>query len=106
VKKPAVALLINMFVLPGMGQFYIGQKGKGIAIIAVTNILLAAGFILFLKIMLPVLGTHIKREKITAAQILQQVLPYALWAKLILASMLATWIYAVADSIATMRKTG
>ncbi len=95
-----------MFVLPGMGQFYIGQKGKGIAIIALINILLAAGIILSLKIMLPVMGAHISGEKITAAQILQQIQPYALWANLILASMLAIWIYAVADSIATMRKSG
>ena len=102
--KTMVALLINLFVLPGAGQAYLGQKGKGIAIIAVTNILLLAGIFLFMKIMSPVLAAHISGEPITADQILRHIQPYAFWGKLLLASILAVWGYAVVDLIGQMKK--
>lgn len=104
--KTLVALLINLFVLPGAGQVYLGRKGKGIAIIALTNIILLAGIFLVMKIMSPVLAAHITGTPITADQILRQVQPYAFWAKLLLASMFAVWGYAVVDLAGAFRKQG
>ena len=104
-KKTVNALLLNAFVLPGMGQIYLGYKGKGIAIIVLTNLLMLVAFLLIIKITGPVVGAHLTGMPITAAMIMEQIKPFALWIKLLLAAIFTLWCYSLIDLATSFKRT-
>lgn len=104
-KRPVVALLMNALVLPGLGQLYLGRKGKGIALIITINLLLLAALFLVMKIISPLIGAQLAGNQITPAQIMVQVQPYALWAKLMLAALLGLWGYGLIDLLSAFQSS-
>lgn len=102
-KRPMIALLLNALLLPGMGQFYLGRKTKGIALIIAVNLLLFPALFLIMKIASPIIGAQLTGAPLTAPQILAAVQPYATWAKLLLAAFLALWGYGVVDLVSAFR---
>lgn len=104
-KRPIVALLFNALVLPGLGQLYLGRKGKGIALIIAINLLLLVALFLVMKILSPVIGAQLTGTPITPQQIMAAVLPYALWAKLLLAALFGLWGYGLVDLVSAFRES-
>jgi len=43
-KRPLIALALSAFVLPGLGQLYLGRKIKGGILLVAVNLLLLASF--------------------------------------------------------------
>lgn len=101
--RPVIALLLNAFLLPGMGQIYLGKKIKGIAIILSINLLLLPALFLLMKIASPIIGAHMTGNPVTATQILSIVQPYSVWAKVLIFAFVALWGYSLLDITKEMR---
>lgn len=102
-KRTVIALLLNALVLPGAGQLYLGRKVKGVVLIMAINLLLLAALFLMLKISAPVVAAHLGGTPVTPQQILTAIQPYAIWAKLLLAALLAVWGFGLVDLVGALR---
>jgi len=105
-KRPLIALALSAFVLPGLGQLYLGRKIKGgILLVAVTFLLLAT-FSLLLKLSAPLIDAQLSGTPLTPTLILAQIQTNTYWYKLLLAAFLGIWGYGVLDLISAFRETG
>lgn len=104
-KRPIIALLLSALILPGLGQLYLGRRTKGIALIMAINFLLLAALFFVMKVASPVIGAHLAGTPITPELIMQKLLPYGVWAKLLLAAILGLWGFGVVDLISAFRGT-
>ncbi len=93
------AALLSAFVLPGLGQLYKGNRGKGVILIILVNIFLLAGLFFVMQGM----GAFILSAKVSGAadavkllDTLQRNSPAARW---LLAAFFSLWAYAVADAL-------
>lgn len=102
-KRPLIALALSAFVLPGLGQLYLGRKVKGVTLVIAVNLLLLAAFFLLMKISAPLVGAHFAKMPITPELILAQIQPHAVWGKALLAIFLGIWGYGVVDLISAFR---
>jgi TM2 domain-containing membrane protein YozV len=96
-KRPIIALLLSALILPGLGQLYLGRRTKGIVLIMAINLLLLASLFFVMKISSPVIGAHLTGTPLTPTLILQQVQPYSVWAKLLLAAFMGLWGFSLMD---------
>jgi len=96
-KRPLIALLLSALILPGLGQLYLGRRTKGIILVMAINLLLLASLFFVMKISSPVIGAHLTGTPLTPALILQQIQPYSLWAKLLLAAFMGLWGFGMVD---------
>jgi len=96
-KRPIIALLLSALILPGLGQLYLGRRTKGIILVMAINLLLLASLFFVMKISSPVIGAHLTGTPLTPALILQQIQPYSLWAKLLLAAFMGLWGFGMVD---------
>ena len=103
-KKPLIALALSAFVLPGLGQLYLGRKLKGGLLVVLVNLLLLTAFFLLLKVSAPLVGAHLAKTPITPELLLAQIEPHALWGKALLAVFLGVWGYAVVDIFSAFRE--
>ena len=103
-KRPLIALALSAFVLPGLGQLYLGRRIKGALLILVVNLLLLAAVFLVMKLAAPLLGAHLSGTPGTAGMILAQVQPQAVWVKGMLAVFLGIWGYGVVDLVSAFRE--
>lgn len=105
-KRPLIALALSAFVLPGLGQLYLGRKIKGGILLVAVNLLLLASFFLLLKLSAPLIDAQLSGTPLTSTLILAQIQPDTYWGKLLLAAFLGIWGYGVLDLISAFRKTG
>ena len=96
-KRPLIALLLSALILPGLGQLYLGRRTKGIILVMAINLLLLVSLFFVMKISSPVIGAHLTGTPLTPALILQQIQPYSLWAKLLLAAFMGLWGFSLVD---------
>lgn len=104
-KRPLVAFLLTALVLPGLGQLYWGRKLKGALLLVIVNLLLLVAFFLTMKFSAPLIAVKLSGEVITPELVLAQLEPYAFWGKLLLASFLGVWGFAVMDIGSIFKET-
>jgi TM2 domain-containing membrane protein YozV len=102
-KRIVIAFLLNAFVLPGVGQIYLGRKVKGVVLVMAVNLLLLAALFFMMKISSPVIAAHLSGTPITPQQVLEAIQPYSLWAKLLLSALLGVWGFGLVDLISVLR---
>jgi TM2 domain-containing membrane protein YozV len=97
--KNIKAALLSAFILPGLGQFYKGEKVKGGIILLLVNIFLLAALFLVMKGM----GSFLLTAKISgtgeALKVLETVKqgsPYISW---LLTGFLVLWVAAIVDAL-------
>ncbi len=98
-KSRLIALLLSVFVLPGMGQLYLGRKIRGVAIILVVNLLMLIGLFLILKGLSPVIAVKIASGAIGANELLAGMDNITGYGKSLMAGFTVVWCFSVADLI-------
>lgn len=99
-KRKYVALLLSALVLPGLGQLYLGQKGKGVAIIMLVNMILLVGLFVLLKGLSPVIANQIAGGAVSSsADVLKGMQGASPLAKGVLASFFVVWAFALVDVV-------
>ena len=91
------ALLLNAFVLPGLGQLYLGRKVIGIAIILLVNLLLLFGLFIVLKGLSPVIASRMVPGTINTADIQGALQGVTGLGKGLLAGFGVLWGYSIVD---------
>jgi TM2 domain-containing membrane protein YozV len=90
------AVLLNAFVLPGLGQLLLGRKIKGFICIMLVNILLLASLFVVLKTISPVIAAQIagSSDGAAVAGAIEQASGFG---KALLAAIVVVWGYALID---------
>jgi TM2 domain-containing membrane protein YozV len=96
-KRTRTALLLNAFVIPGLGQLYLGRKTAGIAIIMLVNLLLLFGLFVVLKGLSPVIAAQVVPGAISTADIQGALQGVAGLGKGLLAGFGLLWGYSIVD---------
>jgi TM2 domain-containing membrane protein YozV len=96
-KRRTVALLLNAFLLPGLGQLYLGRKAVGVAILLVANLFLLLGLFLLLKGAAPLIASQMTTGKIDPAEVLAAIDSVAGYGRALLLAFLLLWGYALVD---------
>ena len=88
---------LSAFVLPGLGQLYLGRRVKGGVMLLFDNIFILAALFVALrsagKLLVARTGGGLDAEKVLSS--IQADAPYARW---ILGGFLILWIYGVVDA--------
>lgn len=95
--RTRTALLLNAFVLPGLGQLYLGRKTVGIAIILLVNLLLLLGLFIILKGLSPIIAAQVVPGAISTADIQGVLQGMAGLGKAFLVGFGLLWGYAIVD---------
>lgn len=103
-KRSLIALLLSIFVLPGMGHLYLGKKQKGVALILAVNLLLLVALFFVMKVASPLIGAHLTGTPLTAALIMEKIQPYSTWGTLLLAAFFVLWGFSLMDLIGSLRR--
>ncbi len=96
-KKKTRALLLTAFVLPGLGQLYLGRKGAGLCLVMLVNLLLLLAFFLLLKGSAPLLAAKLAPGTIKPSDISAGFASLAGYGKALLAAFALVWGYAITD---------
>lgn len=100
-KRKLIALLLSAFVLPGLGQLYLGRKVKGTAIILITNLLMLLALFVLLKGLSPVIAAKIASGTIVGPdEVLAGLHTVSYFGKALLAAFGLVWGYSVVDILA------
>ncbi|GEM_PF-358461 len=102
-KRPLIAILFSAFILPGLGQLYLGRRTKGIILIAAVNLLLIASLFFVMKLSSPLIAARISGEQLNSAILLKQIEPHKTWARLILAGFFGLWGFSLIDLLSAFR---
>jgi len=93
------ALLLNAFVLPGLGQLYLGRKVVGIALIMLVNLLLLLALFVVLKGASPLIAAKLTSGSLGSAETLSALDSVAGYGRALLAAIAAVWGFALVDII-------
>ena len=96
-KRRWIAFLLSAFVLPGMGQLYLGQKVKGVAIIFIINLLMLLALFVLVKGLGPAITVKIATGTVDQKDVLAGLNGAAGFGKLILAAFMLVWCFAGLD---------
>jgi len=96
--RKRVALLLNAFVLPGLGQLYLGRKLKGIIILLLTNLLLLLALFLLLKAATPLIAAQMTSGRLNPGELMSGLESLAGYGRSLLAAFAVVWGYALFDS--------
>jgi TM2 domain-containing membrane protein YozV len=98
-KRKVTALLLSAFVLPGLGQFYLGRKLVGGILLVAVNIILLAGLFVMLRGLSPVIAVQIAggAAGVTQADIGTALASTSAFGKGILASFFLVWTFSIVD---------
>lgn len=99
-KRTITALLLSALVIPGLGQLYLGRKGRGIAIILLVNLLLLLSVFVLMKGLSPVIASKIVSGSINSHDILNSLQGVAGFGQSLLAGFALLWVYSIADILA------
>jgi hypothetical protein len=97
--RKRTALLLSALVLPGLGQFYIGRKATGIAIIMLVNLLLLLALFVLLKGLSPVIAAQAVSGGTSARDVSAALHGVAGFGKALLAGFALLWAVSIADLI-------
>ena len=97
--RKTIALLLNAFLLPGLGQIYLGRKVAGIVILMLANLFLLLGLFVLLKGASPVIATQMATGKIDPAEVLAAIDSVAGSGRALLFAFVLLWGYALVDVI-------
>ncbi|HEX8960947.1 MAG TPA: hypothetical protein VF775_05195 [Geobacteraceae bacterium] len=105
-KKNIKAALLSAFVLPGLGQFYRGDRVKGGILIALVNVFLLAALFLVLKGMGELLVTAKLSGMSAAERVIEGLKEKSPAVRALLAAFFALWAYGVVDALLHKEKSG
>lgn len=103
-KRPLIALLLSAFVLPGLGQLYVGRRLKGALLLVAVNLLLVAALFFAMKLSAPLIGARLSGAPVTPELVLAQIEPHMGWGKALLAAFLGIWGFGVVDLFSAFRE--
>lgn len=100
-KRKLTALLLSAFVLPGLGQLYLGHKVVGGIIIVLVNLVLLLGLFVLLRGLSPVIANQIAGGaiSITPSEVMTSLDGASAFGKAVLGSFVLLWVYSVVDVI-------
>jgi len=99
--RKARALLLNAFILPGLGQLYLGRKIKGIVIILLVNLLLLLALFVLFKAASPMIAARMTSGRISPDELLSGLESVAGYGRSLLAALLLLWGYGLFDLFST-----
>lgn len=91
------ALLLNAFVLPGLGQLYLGRKVSGISLILLVNLLLLLALFVLLKGASPLIAAQMASGSLGSSDILTALDSVAGYGRALLIAIALVWGYALID---------
>lgn len=91
------ALLLNAFVLPGLGQLYLGRKVAGIALILLVNLLLLLALFVVLKGASPLIAAKMTSGSLGSAEVLAALEGVSGYGRALLCAFVVVWGYALID---------
>lgn len=103
-RRSLTALLLSVFILPGLGHLYLGKKQKGVALVLAVNLLLLVALFFVMKLASPLIGAHLTDTPLTADLIMEAIQPYSIWAKLLLAAFFSLWGFSLVDLVSILRR--
>ena len=99
-KRTIIALLMSALVIPGLGQLYLGRKGRGIAIILLVNLLLLLTVFVIMKGLSPVIASKMVSGTISSQETLSSLHNVSGFGQALIAGFALLWVYSVADILA------
>jgi hypothetical protein len=96
--------MLSALVLPGLGQLYLGRKGRGIILILLVNLLLLLSVFVLLKGLSPVIASRMISGTIGSREILSSLQEATGFGRALLAGFALLWVYSVADILACRDK--
>lgn len=96
-KRTITAILLSALVLPGLGQLYLGRKGRGIALILLVNLLILLSVFVLLKGLSPVIASRMISGSISSQTILSALEGASGFGRTLLAGFALIWAYSVGD---------
>lgn len=99
-KRKITALMLSALVLPGLGQLYLGRKGRGVAIILLVNLLLLLTVFVLLKGLSPVIASKMISGTFKPQDLLAALQGVTGFAQSLLAGFALLWVYSVVDLVA------
>jgi hypothetical protein len=91
------ALLMTALLVPGLGQLYLGRTARGIALIALTNLLLLLALVVLLKGTAPAVAARFASGAVSPADIMAGLAGVAWYGRALLAAFALVWAVAMAD---------
>lgn len=97
--KKMTALLLSAFVLPGLGQLYLGRKLVGGILIVVVNLVILLALFVVLRGLSPVIASQIAGGaiSITPAEVMTALEGATGFGKAVLAAFCLVWAFSVVD---------
>ncbi|OGU15830.1 MAG: hypothetical protein A2076_14615 [Geobacteraceae bacterium GWC2_53_11] len=97
--KKITALLLSAFVLPGLGQLYLGRKLVGGILIVLVNLVLLLALFVVLRGLSPVIASKIAGGAITItpSEVMNALDGATGFGKAVLASFCLIWVFSVVD---------
>lgn len=95
------ALLLSAFVLPGLGQIYLGRKAVGGIIIVLVNLILLLALFVLLRGLSPLIASRIAAGAvaIAPAEVMQALDGASGFGKGVLAAFFLVWAFSVVEII-------
>lgn len=97
------ALLLSAFVLPGLGQIYLGRKAVGGIIIVLINLILLLALFVLLRGLSPVIASQIAAGAvvISPSEVMQALDGASGFGKGVLAAFFLVWAFSVVEILKT-----
>lgn len=97
--KKVTALLLSAFVLPGLGQIYLGRKLVGGILIVLVNLVLLLALFVLLRGLSPVIASRIAGGAIsmTPSEVMKGLEGATGFGKAVLAAFFVVWTFSVVD---------
>lgn len=97
--KKVTALLLSAFVLPGLGQIYLGRKIVGGILIVLVNLVLLLALFVLLRGLSPVIASRIAGGaiSITPSEVMKGLEGTTGFGKAVLAAFFVVWTFSVVD---------
>lgn len=98
-KRSRTALLLNAFVLPGLGQLYLGRRVVGVAIIMLVNLLLLLALFVLLKGLAPVIAARMASGAFSSRELMAALQGVSGFAQALLAGFALLWVFSLVDIV-------
>lgn len=93
------AILMNAFLLPGMGQLFLGRKVTGIIIILIVNLLMLLALFVLLKGASPLIAAKVTAGQVGFDEVHAAITGVAGYGKALLVAFGVVWGFAMYDVI-------
>ncbi len=103
-KRTLNAVLLSALILPGLGQLYLGRKGRGIVLVLLVNLLLLLSVFVLLRGLSPVIASQMISGSINSEAVLSALDNASGFGRALLAGFALLWAYSVGDILACRDK--